>query len=324
MAGAELPVALETAARIRTDAPTDSRTLRAFKWQLVDALTPATAQSGATGDDARAIQKRLRDAISIPGRALSDELAGAENSLISLVVTPPTPKPGQSRRESAEQRRGRQVPREGPDRCRDQGQQNHSRALVGRMTTLTSGATATEPIIRARLNRARAKRYRTGVLGLRAKPAWDGTAFDHDGTPVTVVACPSVLSIWEAIEARDLDQWTVVLTDVDDEDLGDTVLAHLLDGRPGHPRPVDALRSNSAATIEPALYRCPDDRAVANGLVAALPPDSYTLPPAVSHPRPRDVHPDPRGAQDRQRGRRRSRRGWRCWSGVAHRTPVRT
>lgn len=93
MAGAELPVALETAARIRTDAPTDSRTLRAFKWQLVDALTPATAQSGATGDDARAIQKRLRDAISIPGRALSDELAGAENSLISLVVTPPTPKP---------------------------------------------------------------------------------------------------------------------------------------------------------------------------------------------------------------------------------------
>lgn len=93
MAGAELPVALETAARIRTDAPTDSRTLRAFKWQLVDALTPATAQSGAAGDDARAIQKRLRDAIAIPGRALSDELAGAENSLISLVVTPPTPKP---------------------------------------------------------------------------------------------------------------------------------------------------------------------------------------------------------------------------------------
>jgi len=148
------------------------------------------------------------------------------------------------------------------------------------MTTLTSGLTATEPIIRARLNRARAKRYRTGVLGLRAKPAWDGTAFDHDGTPVTVVACPSVLSIWEAIEARDPDQWTVVLTDVDDEDLGDTVLAHLLDGRLITPDPWDALRSNfSAATIEPALYRCPDDRAVANGLLAALPPDSYTPAP---------------------------------------------
>jgi len=86
MAGVALPVALETAARIRTDAPTDSRTLRTFKWQLADALAPAAEQSGPTGDDARAIQKRLRDAISIPGRALSDELAAAENSLISWVV----------------------------------------------------------------------------------------------------------------------------------------------------------------------------------------------------------------------------------------------
>jgi len=144
------------------------------------------------------------------------------------------------------------------------------------MTTLT----ATEPIIRARLSRARAKRYRTGVLGLRAKPSWDGPTFDHDGTPVTVVACPSVLSIWEAIEARDPDRWTVVLTNVEDEDLGDTVLAHLLDGRLITPDPWDALRSNfCASTIEPALYRCADDRAVANGLLASLPPDSYTPAP---------------------------------------------
>ncbi len=91
MAGVALPVALETAARIRSDAPTDSRTLRAFKWQLVHALTPATALPGNAGDDARAIQKRLRDAIAIPGRALTDELAGAENSLITLVVGTPAP-----------------------------------------------------------------------------------------------------------------------------------------------------------------------------------------------------------------------------------------
>ncbi len=148
------------------------------------------------------------------------------------------------------------------------------------MTTSTPGLTATEPIIRARLNRARAKRYRTGVLGLRAKPAWDGGSFDHDGTPVTVVACPSVLSLWEAIEARDPDQWTVVLTDVADDDLGDTVCAHLLDGRLITPDPWDALRSNfSASTIEPALYRCADDRAVANGLLTVLPPDGYTPAP---------------------------------------------
>lgn len=60
---------------------------------------------------------------------------------------------------------------------------------------------ATEPIIRARLKKARTKRYRGGVLGLRAKPVWDGGEFDYDGTPVTVVPCPSVLAIWEAIKA---------------------------------------------------------------------------------------------------------------------------
>ena len=143
-----------------------------------------------------------------------------------------------------------------------------------------SGVIVTEPIIRSRLRKAHDKQYRGGVLGLRARPVWDGRDFDYDGTPVTVVPCPSVLSIWEAIEARDPDQWTVVLTNVADEDLGDTVLAHLLDGRLITPDPWDALRSNfSASTIEPALYRCTDDRAVANGLLAALPPDSYTPAP---------------------------------------------
>jgi hypothetical protein len=136
---------------------------------------------------------------------------------------------------------------------------------------------ATEPIIRARLKKARDKRYRTGVLGLRAQPVWDGPIFDYEGTPVTVVACPSVLSIWEAIDARSDGEWTVVLTSVDDDDLGDTVLAHLLDGRLITPDPWDALRSNfSASTIEPALYRAANDRAVANGLLAALSADGYT------------------------------------------------
>lgn len=137
---------------------------------------------------------------------------------------------------------------------------------------------ATEPIIRARLKKAADKHYRSGVLGLRAQPVWDGTDFDHDGVPVTVVACPSVLSIWEAIDGRDADGWTVVLTGVDDDDLGDTVLAHLLDQRLITPDPWDALRGNfSASTIEPALYRGSNDRAVANGLLAVLP--SYTPAP---------------------------------------------
>lgn len=142
------------------------------------------------------------------------------------------------------------------------------------MTTLV----ATAPIIRARLRKATAKNHRRGVLGLRAQPHWDGADFEHEGVRVTVVACPSVLAIWEAIDSRKAEEWTVVLTNVDDDELGDTVLAHLLDGRLITPDPWDALRSNfSASTIEPALYRGPNDRAVANGLLAVL--SSYTPAP---------------------------------------------
>lgn len=137
---------------------------------------------------------------------------------------------------------------------------------------------ATEHIIRARLKKASAKHYRHGVLGLRAMPVWDADGFVHDGTPVTVVACPSVLSLWEAIDTRKPDEWTVILTNVDDDDLGDTVVAHLLDGRLFTPDPWDALRSNfAAATIEPALYRATNDRALANGLLGVL-SDANTTP----------------------------------------------
>jgi hypothetical protein len=140
---------------------------------------------------------------------------------------------------------------------------------------------ATEPVIRARLRKARDKQYHGGVLGLRAAPVWNGGGFEFDGTPVSVVACPSVLAIWEAIEARRDDQWTVVLTSIDDDDLSDTVLAHLLDGRLLNPDPWDALRANFfAATIEPALYRSANDRALANGLLAVLPDTAYTPAPS--------------------------------------------
>ena len=143
-----------------------------------------------------------------------------------------------------------------------------------------TAVTATEPVIRARLKKAREKRYANGVLGLRAQPIYDGGDFDYHGTPVTVAPCPSVLAIWEAINSRNPDGWTVVLTSVDDDDLGDTVLAHLLDGRLITPDPWDALRSNfSATTIEPALYRTANDRAIANGLLATLSADAYIPAP---------------------------------------------
>ncbi|MGC5248844.1 BREX-2 system phosphatase PglZ [Gordonia sp. DT219] len=144
------------------------------------------------------------------------------------------------------------------------------------MTALT----ATKPIITARLQQAVDKRYRSGVLGLRASATWSDSAFSHDGVPVTVVACPSTLSVWEAIESRLDDQWLVILTPVDEKELGDGVLAHLIDNRLLTPDPWAALRSMfSATTIEPALYRVPDDRALALGLLAAVPTTAVTPAP---------------------------------------------
>lgn len=96
IAGLTLPVALETAAQIRADAARDTRSLRNFQWPLADALHAATGRSGADGDQARAIGKRLQESIAIPGRDLSDELTSAENDLVRWVVDnkpvdPPTP-----------------------------------------------------------------------------------------------------------------------------------------------------------------------------------------------------------------------------------------
>ncbi|PKZ67582.1 BREX-2 system phosphatase PglZ [Gordonia terrae] len=144
------------------------------------------------------------------------------------------------------------------------------------MSTLT----ATRPIIAARLQQAVDKRYRRGVLGLRASATWQDGSFTHDGVPVTVVGCPSTLAVWEAIDARDDQGWLVILTPVDEKELGDGVLAHLIDNRLLTPDPWAALRSTFAAnTIEPALYRVPDDRGLALGLLAALPNTAVTPAP---------------------------------------------
>ena len=94
---------------------------------------------------------------------------------------------------------------------------------------------------------------------------------------MTVVPCPSTLAVWEALESRADDQWLVILTPVDDKELGDGVLSHLIDGRLLRPDPWDALRSTFAATtIEPALYRVANDRALAIGLLAAIPTAAIT------------------------------------------------
>ena len=146
---------------------------------------------------------------------------------------------------------------------------------------MTQTATrATIPVLRALLDQARRKDYKSGVLGVRARPEWTGAqTFTHADVPVRVVPCVSALAVREALLERVRDQWLVVLTDRPEEDLGTGVLSHLLWHRLRTPDPWDAVRQRFAATgVDPALTAVANDRDVATGLLAAAP--SYGWPPA--------------------------------------------
>ena len=148
---------------------------------------------------------------------------------------------------------------------------------------MTGTATrATLPVLRALLEQAQAKDYRSGVLGVRARPEWAGAPeFRHDDVPVRVVPCVSALAVREALTGRDRDQWLVVLTDRPEEDLGAGVLSHLLWHRLRTPDPWDAARHRFAATgIDPALIASAGDREIATGLLAATPPAGWPPAPA--------------------------------------------
>jgi hypothetical protein len=103
LADANLPVAAETAGQIRNDAARDTQALRSFQWKIVEKLHQGVKRADASGDNARAIEKALHEAISIPGRSLSDELLSVQNKLVTWVVddeppvTPPPPPPARPR-----------------------------------------------------------------------------------------------------------------------------------------------------------------------------------------------------------------------------------
>ncbi len=104
MARVELPVAAETAGQIANDAARDTRALRNFQWKLLEKLKTGTQRAGEAGDQARAVWKALQDAVSIPGRSLSDDLSTGENRVVTWVVEdqPPTPpaQPSRTKREA--------------------------------------------------------------------------------------------------------------------------------------------------------------------------------------------------------------------------------
>lgn len=148
----------------------------------------------------------------------------------------------------------------------------------GRVTSSTATVTtvATPPIVRSLLDEARKKGWTGGVLGIRAQPVWPEPAeFVHDGVPVRVVPCASALAAREALLARLPDHWLVVLTDRDDDDLGEGVTAHMIGDRLRSPDLWEAVRDRFQATRIDHRLRSRD---LALGLLTATPADGW--PPA--------------------------------------------
>jgi hypothetical protein len=92
---------------------------------------------------------------------------------------------------------------------------------------------------RAILERMRTKLPRLpsgadAVIGIRSpqSPVWHGAdAFDINGRPVRVAACPSVLAVLDALASQEPGSVLVLLTDQPESELGDAVLARVHDGR---------------------------------------------------------------------------------------------
>lgn len=126
-----------------------------------------------------------------------------------------------------------------------------------------------------------AKRLRGGgtrrVIGIHARPEWSGEpALTVEDTVVRVRACPSALAVREAIKEHGDDGYLVVITDVDDADLGAGLRVHLHNGRLHTLRPWELVKQSFQARIlDPLLV---DERWAAGALTRWEPADGW--PPA--------------------------------------------
>lgn len=142
--------------------------------------------------------------------------------------------------------------------------------------------TASPAVVRALLDNLADKNYRGGVLGVHASPEWDGSEeFTHHGRAVRVAACPSTLTVWEALRDTGQADWLVLLTPCSRDDLGGGVLAHLLGNRLRTPDPWQAVQQRFAAErLDPRLYTAGEKpRELATGLLAAISDGSFTPAP---------------------------------------------
>ncbi|WP_232425151.1 BREX-2 system phosphatase PglZ [Pseudofrankia inefficax] len=139
----------------------------------------------------------------------------------------------------------------------------------------------------ARLRRSAASNHSSQpqVLLVRAQPDWPAPVdLAVAGRPVRVVPCVSPLAVLEEVTrwAREPveDGWLVLLTDADEERLGDTVLAQVYRQRVDVIEPWAAVLEDFGATQADPRLHAPEYRWVAQALLEARPPAGWPRRPS--------------------------------------------
>ncbi|MFC4060598.1 BREX-2 system phosphatase PglZ [Planomonospora corallina] len=135
----------------------------------------------------------------------------------------------------------------------------------------------TLPLVRAIVTGLQEAGHRRGVVGVQARLEWTAEReFTVNDAAVRVEVCPSPLAVREAM-LRHGDGYLVVVTDLDDADLGIGIRAHLLRGRLLTLRPWDMLKQSfQARDIDPLLL---DEGWAAGALARWEPPEGWPKAP---------------------------------------------
>lgn len=150
------------------------------------------------------------------------------------------------------------------------------------MSTATALAPVSGAMIHAQIDHVSSRGYDTGIIGLAAqvKPG-DRQDTVHAGTMLRIRPAGSALAVREALTEHRPGEWTVILTDRPDEDLGAGILAHLIGQRVRRADPWQAVRMRfHASRLDPALVRGTGSRALAGALLAAAPAEGWPPAPA--------------------------------------------
>jgi len=122
---------------------------------------------------------------------------------------------------------------------------------------------------------------RDGAVAIQGRTSDDEQKFDHSGRKVRMVGCRSALAVRQALLECKADEWLVIVTDRDREDLGEGILAHFVGQTLRRPDPWQAVRQRfNAHAVDARLTDQPGHREIAFGLLEAFPPGPWPPAPA--------------------------------------------